>query len=156
MNYSNNIYDVITDKRSIPYSAPGTGTISTQSITVKGVGTKFLSEMPAGSVIVDLASWEWRKVVKVVSDTEAIIQKPFTVDLLPLTTPDIIHESKLSNIEISLKVKDGDPDALLDNKLFSGILTISKANRERSSIKDFIDPIIVDASGTSVAILIMY
>jgi hypothetical protein len=156
MNYSNNTYDVITDKRSIPYSSNGLGTISTSGITVVGVGTKFLSQMPMGSVLVDLNSWEWRKVLSVTSDTEATLTKPFTIDLAVLTVPNIIHETKLNNVEISLKVKDTDPDALLDNKVFNGILTLSKASRETSSTRDFVDPIIVDASGTFMNVLIMY
>ncbi len=156
MNFSNNTYDIITDNRSIPYNVAGTGTILTEGIAVVGVGTSFLSELQAGSVLVDLTQWEWRKVVNVENDLLAYIEKPFTIDIAALTTPEIIHKSKRSVVEISLEIKTANPAGLLDNKAFSGGITLSKADREGSAARDFIDPIIVDATGTFINVSLIY
>lgn len=153
-NFSNNSYDVITDNRSIPFnSALPTGTIGTEGIAVTGVGTKFLSEMPTGSVIVDLSAWEWRKVVRVDSDTLAYIEKAFSSDIAPSTTPQIIPSSIARAKMISISTAGA---ALIDNKAFTGALSLPKSNNEISGRRDFVDPIIVDATSTSMQVSILY
>ena len=150
-NFSNNSYDPITDKRSVPFNQSGTGTIGTQTVAVEGVGTLFLSEMIAGSILVDLDSWEWRKVVRVDSDILAYIEKPFTVDLAPGTTPEIIPHTISRVKEISLS-----GTGLLENKAFSGILTLSKASNEDSGRRGFVDPVIIDATGNQIKVDLLY
>lgn len=152
-NYTNTPYDNISNKRSIPYSASNTGTIGTQGIAVEGVSTLFLTEMLAGAVIVDLTNWEWRKVVRVDSNTLAYIEKPFTADLANGTTPNVIPHttSRAKGIYISTPGA-----AFIDNKAFTGALALDKAANEKSGRRDFVDPIIVDATGTTMQVEIIY
>lgn len=160
MNYTNNDYDVITDKRSIPYSSAGTGTISTLGTGVVGAGTAFRSEAPAGSWFVDLSQNELRKVKTVESDTVIYLEQAFSSDIAALTTPQIIHQ-KLTNVfEISVIIPlvdaSGTANAFgkINNKTFpSGLpYELSKAGRDENSQRDFIDPIIVDATSTTMLV----
>jgi len=149
-------YDIVDAKESIPKNEAGTGTISTFGEAVVGVGTAFLTDMIAGSYLVDLAQWEFRRVIRVDSDTVAFLEKPFTANIAALTTPQIIKKWKASPREISIKINSSDAAGLLDNQTFSGILTISKSSSDRTSQWDNIEPIIVDASGTSIKVAILY
>lgn len=211
---TNNTFDIITDKRSIPYNATGTGSVTTKGQTVIGVGTKFTSEMPAASWLISLSGNESAKVFRVDSDTLAFIQDPFTVDLVPpsaqtsgvlvvgvtytITTfvagddfinvggtnvngnvfvatgttpttwtnssslqasgvvPQIIKREIAQPKEIGLEILVGDPAGKLNNKTFSGSIIISKASNSRSESRDLIDPVIVDASGTSMRVNLIY
>lgn len=147
------IYKVISDKRSIPFNVNGTGTIATHGQAVVGTGTLFTTEMPAGSYLVDLTNWEVRRVYRVDSDTLAFLELVFTNDMVPGSTAKIIANYKCKVKEISIKTSGA---ALLDNSAFTGELTLSKTGNSRSSRIDLIDPIIVDASGTTMQVEILY
>lgn len=153
---SKDIYEVITDKRSIPFNESGTGTIATFGLAVVGTGTAFLTEMQAGSYLVDLTQWEFRRVIRVDSDTQAYLSEAFTSNIAAGTTPEIIKKQFASPSEVSIKIPSSEPDGLLDNKTFSGILTKSKSSLDRSSQWDRIGPWIVDATGTEMRINIIY
>lgn len=151
-----NIYDIVTDKRSVPFNSAGTGTIATHGLAIVGTGTLFTSEMPVGSWLIDLSHWDKAKVVRVDSDTLAFLQIPLGTDITPGTTPQIVSASKAKAKSISLKIKSTDPDGLLDNKAFSGILTIEKTGNDRTANKDLIQPIIIDGTSTSIKVDILY
>lgn len=159
-NHTNNTYDVITDKRAIPYASNGTGTIITTGIAITGTGTSFLSELPAGSWIVDLTQDELRKVVRVDSDTVAILDYAFTSDLSS-QTPSIIAKKDTSVTEVSIIIPLVDEAGTsytfgkINNKTFpSGLpFELSKAGRDDSDTQDFIDPVIVDATGTLMCVI---
>lgn len=155
-NFTNNGYQVITDKRSIPFNQALTGTIQTKGVSLTGVGTSFISQLPAGSYIVNLGAWELRRVVRIQSDTSAVLDKPFSVDLPALTVGQCIPGDKASPFEISVEVEQENPAALLWNQTFKGILTYSKASRDRSAARDIVHPIIVDASGTQMKVSFLY
>lgn len=151
-NYTNNIYTVISDKRSIPFNKPLTGTISTVGNVVIGVGTKFRSELPAGSWVVDLPNWELRKVITVHDDLRVDLDHPFTSDIAALTVGQAIHDDEAKVIEISIEVTASNPPALVNNVSFTGITTMTKTSISRSGQGDRVDPIIVDASGTEMRV----
>jgi len=148
-------YSITNTKESVPTSTAGTGTIDTFGLAIVGTGTAFLTEMIAGSWLVDLAQDECRRVVRVDSDTKAFLEKPFTADLTA-DTPSIIGKFKASPKEISLKIKPADADGELDGEVFSGVLTLSKSNADHSGRFDLIDPVVVDATGTSIYISVLY
>jgi hypothetical protein len=171
-NNSNDIYDVITDKRIVPYASNGTGTIITQGTGVVGTGTLFEKEMPVGSYLVDLAHNEYRLVVRLSTtdaNTIAELDKPFTTDL-GSSTPSIIHSKFAKPFEISVIIpvlnSSGSSNAsgfIINNRTATakyfpvGVpYTPSKANRERSAVNDFIKPLIVDFSGTQGIVTVLY
>ncbi len=142
-NPVNIVYDVVTDKRSVPFNVAG------------GAGTKFLTEMPAGSYLVDLTNWEVRKVVDVKSDVLAYLNQAFTNNLFG-AAPQIIYNGKATPTEIELSIKSGSANGLLFNKQFSGTKKFSKANRDNSSSMDRVQPVIIDGTGTSIEVTVMY
>ena len=154
-NYKNSIYKNISGLQTVPESADGTGTITTQGTVVVGVGTRFLSEMPKGSWLCSLSATEIRKVVSVQSDTVANIEEAFTAELVAVA-PNIIHEDDTGIVTISVCIPSGEADGLVDGEVFPGgvSLTISKDGRMTSSTRDVIDPLIVDGSGTTMLITI--
>jgi hypothetical protein len=147
-----NIYEVVTDKRSIPFNQAGTGTITTFGTAIVGVGTAFLTELKAGSYLVSESQWETRRVYRVDSDTSAFMDEAFTSDL-GSAAPSIIPWYLAKAVEIDLKTSS---NILLDNKAFTGILNISKASRDRSSARDIVKPIMVDATGGTLNVNILY
>lgn len=156
MNYTNNNYTVISDKRSIPFNSPLTGTISTIGNVVIGVGTKFRTELPVGSWLLDLPNWELRKVMRVDDDFRVDLDHAFTADMAALTVGQAIHYDIANAIEISIEVIASNPPAVLNNASFSGILTLSKASSTRSGNNDRVDPILVDASATEMKVEVIY
>ena len=158
-NFTNNQTTIITGKQSIPVSANKTGTISTVGTAVVGVGTKFITEMPPGSFVVDLNAWELRRVASVSSDTLAYLVNAFSVDISAGTTPNLIHAAlpfPARPAEIAISIDGANPNGLLFNQSFGGELDLSKAQRDRSSASDRVDPIIVDATGTFMNVLVIY
>lgn len=153
-NFKNTDYDYIITKRTVPESANGTGTITTSGIAVVGVGTQFLSEMPVGSWITDITNDEIRKVIRVNSNTEAVLDYAFTTNLAS-AAPDIIIASKLNISALSVKIPTGSPNGEIDGKVFIAgeSATWTKDGRSTSSLRDFVDPIIVDGAGTIIMAL---
>lgn len=145
-------YYLITDKQSIPSNVAGTGTISTHGLAIVGTGTAFQTELLAGSYLVVESAWEIRRVVRVDSDTLAFLEVAFTTDIVA-TAPSIISKAKANPVEIDLKTSDV---ILLDNSSFTGILNISKSSRDRSSRRDLLEPVMVDATGGSLAVNVLY
>jgi len=154
-NFKNSIYEYTTTKRTVPLSGAKTGTCITEGTIVTGTGTSFLSQMPAGSWLVDLSANEIRKVIRVDSDTSAVLQQAFTVDLAS-AAPDVILASDLNIVTISLSIPTGGANGEIDGVTFpvGQSITFSKDSRSTSSTRDFIDPLIVDATETTMMILI--
>lgn len=149
-------YYITTTKESIPQNESGTGTIVTFEEAIVGTGTRFLTEMIAGSYLVAIAQNECRKVIRVDSDTVAFLERPFSYNLAVGAAPQIIKKWKASPKEISIKIESGDASGELNGVAFSGILTLSKSNTDKSSRKDNIDPVVVNALGTSMKVSIIY
>ena len=145
------IYKTISDKRSIPFNANGTGTIVTHGIAVVGTGTLFKTELQAGSYLVDLTQNECRRVYRVDSDTSAFLEKPFTSDIAS-SAPKIITHIQAKVKEISL---DTSSACFIDGEAFTGILTLSRSGDSQSTRRDLLDPIIVDASAGSMNVSII-
>tara|TARA_R110002126_G_scaffold217897_2_gene363682 strand:+ start:400 stop:888 length:489 start_codon:yes stop_codon:yes gene_type:complete len=155
-NYKNTKFSVITGKQTVPASTPATGTIDTSGITVIGTGTEFLSEMMAGSWIYSSTLGEIRKVVRVDSDLVAYIDKAFGSDLASIALF-IIPESDTHIVTMTLIATGGTPT--IDGIAYGGaltsipVITLTKEGRSTSSTRDFIDPVIVDATGGSMTVI---
>jgi hypothetical protein len=157
-NYKNTVYNLITDKRTIPYNAAGTGTIETAGNWVIGTGTLFTTEMPRGSWLVDESQNEIRYVESVESDTKAYISQPFSIDITAGATPSIIHAKDTNVVSIALSCPSGaSADPTVDGVTFpkGNTVSFSKDSREKSGKRDLVDPIILDASATVTGVLVM-
>ncbi len=146
-NFKNSVYHYVSGSQSVPASAAGSGTVVTDTNgSVVGTGTSFLSEMPAGSWLVDLSSSEVRKVKSVESDTLAYLYQDFTTSLAGVQ-PDIIHERDTNIVTISVSIPSGEADGAIDGELFPAgqTATFSKDSRTTRGTGDYIDPIIVEA-----------
>ena len=155
-NFKNTFYDSISGAQTIPASANATGTISTDGAAVTGTGTLFKTEMPKGSWLTSIGADEIRQVLTVESDTLVYLSDAFTADLAA-GTPNVIHTSKLNISAISISVPAAAAAACtVDGVTFpkGAALTFSKDGRSTSSVRDFIDPIVVDATGSTMLISI--
>lgn len=158
-NYTNITIRTLTNSKIIvPFSASGTGTVSTQSTGVVGVGTKFLTELVNGAWIVDLSANEFREVMDVLSDTEALIAQPFTVDLSSISLV-IIKKPRPCEIAVMIPIGNASGTIITTESSILPVglpINISKANRDESSARDLIAPCIIDATGTVAIISILY
>lgn len=153
----NTVFYTTTVKQSVPLNSNGTGTITTAGKAVVGVGTLFKTEMPAGSWLVSESQDQVRQVIRVDSDTEAYIQEAFSSDL-GSAAPSIIHSEDAKCVSIAVSNPSGGAAGEIDGYVFAAGSSVawSKDSRTTSSIRDLVDPIIVDASGTTFQILIQY
>lgn len=160
----NNVYAMVTDKRSVPFNSTGSGTITTSGITVNGTSTLFTSEMKAGSWLVNLTTNECRRVVRVDSDTRAYLEGAFTSDISVAAAPSIIPYYDARAFEISLIIPTTSSTGGTNIKgLLNGVYlpvgiarTIGRSDRARSSKPDFIDPIVIDGTGTEILVSVIY
>lgn len=157
-NYTKNQVYQLTTLTSVPAPTTGTGTIETAGKVVIGTGTLFSTELPAGSFVLSLAAGELRKVVKVNSNTSAILDYAFSAPIAALSTLYFIPEDKTHIAEISAIAATGAGAFDINGVVWPEAVEYkaSKANRERMSGVDFVDPIIVDGTGSTVKVSLIY
>lgn len=157
-NFKNTEYYRITNtKTTVPAPANGTGTIDTDGKSVIGTGTLFLSEMRAGAWLVDTSQDEVRKVLQVESDTLAYLSNAFSSDIAALTTPSIIASDDLNIRGLSVAILSGLTDGEIDGVVFDNgdSVVFGKFSDNKDGFKSFVDPIIVEATGTDVKVTIL-
>ena len=142
------IYETISDKRSIPFNSAGTGTVSTRALAISGFGSIFTTEMRAGSYLVNLATNEAIRVIRVDSDTKAFLEKPFAADMTTIT-PQIIKAEQVKVKKIKLTTAAAN---FIDGKAFTGTFENDKLGNDRSSRPDLIEPIIVDSTAGATVV----
>lgn len=150
-NSKNSQYYLVTTHTVVPAPTTKTGTIQTVGIHVLGTGTFFLAEIKNGDWIVDITNDECRYVTTRRDDTYLAIDSPFTSDFAPGTTLQVVR-SRAKEISVA---NEGAAAGTVDGSAFEAdsILTFSKAAKNPDG-NDFIDPIFVDGTGTSIAVLI--
>lgn len=156
-NKNSNYKYVDNDKITVPFNETATGTASTNGIRIDGVATLFQTELQPGSWVVDLANNEIRQVVRVASDTVAYLSEAFSFDLA-LGSFEIIKKKNCGVVSISVQVlSSAASDITIDGETFpkGSSMTFSKDSRDTNKSKDFIDPIILDATGSTAMLLIM-
>jgi hypothetical protein len=156
-NYKNTDYFAVTGKQSIPENVSKTGTIETIGKAVIGTSTLFKTEIQAGSWIVDESQDELRKVVHVESDTLAYLDNAFTSDIAALTTPSVIPRTSLNIKSISVSISPLLADEEVEGVAFNAGAAMSwaKNGMDNRGIYGFIDPIIVDGTGTVINVAIL-
>jgi len=157
LSKNSNYYKISNAKQTVPVSANGTGTIATTGIHVKGTGTKFVAEMPAGSWLVNLTANEYHKVKSVLNDTMAELEQAFGSDIAGGTTPNIIINSKLDIRELSVIIPLGNASGEVDGVSLEAGLPVSFGKNSDNSRNNFsfIDPIIANATGTVINVIIL-
>lgn len=157
-NQKNTNTYAVTSKVTVPASANGTGTIVTDGKAIKGTGTKFktLSELRRGCFIVSIGADEMREVKEVESDTFARLGEAFLVDLTS-AAPLIIDSTDLNIKAISVGIISGLTDGEIDGKVFvnNTSYTFEKNGNNRRGDRDYIDPIIIDGTSTSIDVIIL-
>lgn len=138
------------------------GTISTVGVAVQGTDTLFLTEMVAGSYIYNASSNELRIVKSVNSDTLAYIDVAFGTDLSEVT-PSVIDKNfthvkgYVIAVATTADAQMADNNGELIPSLLKGqVFNFGKTGNDRSDNKANLTPIIVDATGTTVSITIIY
>jgi hypothetical protein len=154
-NFKNdNFYQIINEKQSIPISSTIAGTIKTVGTAVVGIGTAFISKdtLRRGFWIVDLTNNEVRKIDTVLSDTVAYLEESFTSNFAPGTTAQVIPKKSLNIKKISIGINPIYANGAVDGTPFiSGdTVVFGKDGNSRRGVVDFIDPIIADATGTTM------
>lgn len=146
-NFKNSITSSSTGHDTFPASATKTGTITvpTTNTTVIGVGTLFTTELQVGGWICDIAHDEIRQITAIKSDTQLAIDHVFTNALAAAA---LKYVGPSDSVELSVVFA---ATGKVDGVSFPGNVGIafSKASRDRSGQRDFVDPIIVDATGTT-------
>lgn len=159
VNYKNSNYKYLSNEIvSAPLSSVGTGTVSSDDKALIGVGTLFTTEIPKGSWVIDFANNELRQVDRVESDTLAYLTEAFSTDLAALSQLDKIHSMDCNAVSISVQVlSSAAADITIDGEIFpkGASITFSKDSRDRSGKRDLVDPIIIDATGSTAMLLIM-
>ena len=152
-NKTNSLYDVLAAaKDTYPFSSNGTGTIDVGADTnVVGSGTLFGTEVKQGDYLFNAADDELRQVVKINSATSLSIDAPFTTPIVA-TAPVYTPQSNL--VEISVFIAPADAAGEINGNVLPPGVGISwgKTGRTTSANRDLIDPIVLDATGTTIYI----
>jgi len=147
-NYKNSIASSSTGHDTFPASATKTGTIvaAVGNTTIIGTGTKFTTELENNGWICDIAHDEIRKITQIKNDTTLSIDHPFTNALSGVALKYVVPSNS-----VDLMVVFAGSGGKIDGVTVPAQVGISaiKSGRISSGEKDFVDPIIVDATGTS-------
>lgn len=152
-NYKNSFIESFQIKRTIPVNATKTGTLVTAGVKVIGTGTLFTTEAKVGDWIYVAAQNELRRIVSISDNLSLTIDNAFTT---PLAGGVFVLTPKSDLKEITVIVGPGGA-AVIDGVSVpaSSTWTFDKTQRERTSgPNDFIDPIIVDATGGTTAYVV--
>jgi hypothetical protein len=145
----------LTSQDSIPQASSGTGTLTSagNGQQIVGSGTAFLTELNIGDWIYIKAQNEFQKVEVITSDTELYLTEAFTVAL----SGSAFHITASSRYtEISFLVT-GAANVTADGITFTPgtAQTYSKASATGSFAREFVDPIDINATGSSVLITVL-
>lgn len=142
--------------QTVPLSATGTGTVSTQGIAIIGSGTAFKTELRTGSYLFN-GSDEIRRVRYVETDTLAYLEDAFTADLSSDALL-FVDSKKAQTKSISALMPLGESGATVNGTdMIEGVpVTFEKTGNSHYGRVDFVNPIIVDATSSVVTYSIQY
>lgn len=148
VNYKNVVTSSSTGHDTFPASATKTGTISIAAgeTTVIGTGTLFTSELQNLGWICDIAHDEIRKITQIKDDTTLAIDHPFS-NVITGAALKYVGPSDSVELSILFSAVPGKIDGVTYPANVG--IALSKASRDTSAQRDFVDPVIVDATGTT-------
>lgn len=140
----------------VPFATAKTGTVSTLGTKATGVGTFFIAEVPQNSILWNSAH-EWRKALRIISDTEMVLDSAFTT---PLSANAVMilpfNEQKSTETDVVFVGGDGVIVTTEEADIPAGlVVNLSKANRERSAEIDMVPCCVVDSTGTDAVITLI-
>lgn len=143
----------ITSLVVIPAEESLSGTITSDGRIVTGSGTSLLADVNEGDWIYDSNQKEVRQVVAVSSRIEVLhLEKPFTLDIGGAIALEVVRDSEIE--ELSLLIDAGLADGTINNVPFpAGIPVTFKKEAPTRGRKGFIDPKVIDGTGTTVRVL---
>lgn len=158
VNYTNKTVRVVTnDKIAVPFTKIGTGTIEVTGTGVKGdADTLFLTELRAGSWLVDLDNDEFRVIARVDNNNVAHLEQAFSANITAGSSFIFIPQPKAFPREVSLAAQTGTFD-LTTNETTTipegAIITDSRINGYDLSKPYVVNPCIIDVPTDSVVII---
>jgi len=150
--YRNQYGPPITTLTPFPLPETKTGVIDSSLTVVKGIGTDFTEEdIRKGDFLWNQAQGELRKIVGKSYSSEILnIDVPFTIALAgaPLV---IVKAGQVKAVSLS---NVGGVSGTIDGEIIDVLQTISFGRNESGTGGDeYIDPVIVDGTGTKIQIL---
>ena len=156
-NLTNNQNGTLDNEvQTVPLSTAGTGTITTSGIGVVGSGTSFTTELSKGAWIFNDTD-EIRRVNYVESDTVAYLEDAFSSEF-SADAFSYIKSNKSQCKSISVAVPLGEANATINGgDLVAGRpVTNEKTGNSNNGSRDFVNPVIIDATSTLVDYSIQY
>jgi hypothetical protein len=142
-----------TTKETVPVSTAGTGTITTSGTVktqIQGSGTVFTTQLQLGGWIYIAAQSQVRRIVDIASDTSLTIDQAFTVDLAASAFRFILRTDNVRELAISVT---GGPALINGASIPVGITyNPSKANLLLNNKFGFVDPVVLDATGSTCVV----
>ncbi len=145
----------ITTNTTLPLPVSISGTFVTSGTTVTGTGTKFTSECVVGDWIFNAATYEVRRIDFIVSDTLLAIESAFTSDIgsgIDIKVPLIPRVKQIS------VANEGGASGKINGVAFLAGATANwgKEARTKTGAYDYVDPICIDGTGTSIQASLLY
>ncbi len=148
VNYKNSVPSVTTGHVTFPASSNKTGTIDIAAgeTSVIGTNTLFSSELLVNGWICDIAHDEIRKITQIKNDTLLAIDHPFSNAQVAAT---LVYIEPSNSVDLMV-VFAGDGGTIDGVPVPANVgISANKSGRDMSGEKDFVDPVIVNATGTS-------
>lgn len=120
------------------------------------VYTIFTKQVKVGDWIVDLSQDEVQRVEEIIDDTHMYLRDAFTSDL---SGSDLeVSPCSPRPREISVLIPNGLADGEIDGVAWTAGVGFSaaKMNKDKMGVNDYINPIVVDATGTTMKVQINY
>jgi len=149
---NNTQFITTTSKITVPATATKTGTLKTTGTDVIGTGTKFVSEYRIGDYLPKLSTNELQKIVAIANDTNMYLEAAFAVDLPALTAATVVPASRIKILEYA--VTGAGAGAIDGQTVKAGSKGKWEKPRQGTSQIDFLDPVIIDGSGTTIELTI--
>lgn len=148
---------LVNEIDTLPRSLTGTGTITTNLKWATGVGTKFMTELPADSWIFN-GTDQIVRVVRPISDTVVQLDSAFTVELSSVANYKYCNDQECQMKTVTFAVPLGSTDGTFDGApLRAGRSEgYSTSGNHRTSSADFVNPVILDATSTVIDYRILY
>ncbi len=153
MKTNSDILSPITSLTTVPAPVALTGTITSNGVSVKGAGTKFLEELEEGEWIYDAAQAEMRQIKDISLRLEVLtLTEPFTIDVAAIA---LVGVPRSEFEELSFENVGAVTGKLNGKDLKAGAIKEWKTNNVSRGQQGFIDAKVVDGTGTEIEVLFL-
>ena len=153
MKTNSDIISPITTLTTVPAPVALTGNISSDGTTVTGAGTNFRDELEEGEWIYDAAQAEMRQIKDISPSLEVIVlTEAFSVDLVGIA---LVGVPRSEFEELSIENTGAAAGKINNKNIKSGGIAEWKTNNVSRGQQGFIDPKVVDGTGTELQVLFL-